>query len=296
MSLEDLDQILPKLVDNGIPGGAHEEFLFHDLDDKQRATQLIALLVWHGYLPMGGMGMLLAKIHLNRTGLKPGDVHIGRKTRRRAKGFVLTVDTAWDEVVRGIQEHTWTNTKGDCWLTSDLASLYKAVNNLPADQRRGVAFHSVELRHAASGRVVAGEIGYTCGSCYSSATGFCLKEEFPGVGAVQLSALGRLLHCSGFRFWDLGMELGYKLELGCKTVARKEWAANIRQLRDISCKLESPVGAGGDAHHLLCDERSGDRCSSDKACEGGRPMGEVTAGVSSTQFSNQRRVSAAVAA
>lgn len=250
MPLEDLDNILPQLVDRGLPDGG--EFLAADLDSDERTAELITLLVWHGYLPMGGMGMLLAKIHRKRCVFNPKDIHIAKKVRKKAKGFHLTVNSAWELVVAHIQDLTWTSKKGDCWLTDQLANAYQAVGSraeISKWHRGGVAFHSIELWHSASGDLVAGEIGYTCGSIYSSCTGFTQKDKYPGLGSVQLAALGRWLTKSGFELWDLGMELDYKLELGGKMVQRSEWARLQRSLRGRpAIKLCSPSSSEeGDA-------------------------------------------------
>jgi len=243
--------MLPQLVDQGLPGGG--EFLVCDLGDQRRAAQIVALLVYHGFLPMGGMGMLLPKIHKARCILPPAKVHVGRKTRRRAKGFRMTVDTAWAVVVANIQEHTFTHHKGDCWLSDELATVYEAVQQLPEAERRNVSFHSVEIWHCESGNLAAGEIGYTCGSCYSSCTGFCLKDEYPGAGSAQLGALGRWLARCGYQLWDLGMELDYKIALGGVMVSRKEWADRVRQTRsDAVARLRPPAeDAESDVFSLL---------------------------------------------
>mmetsp|Transcript_5283 Transcript_5283/g.12728 ORF Transcript_5283/g.12728 Transcript_5283/m.12728 type:complete len:294 (-) Transcript_5283:101-982(-) len=248
LELADLNRILPILVDDGLPDGG--EFLIAEIGRGERTPALIALLVWHGYLPMGGMGMLLPKIHRARCVLKPQDVHCGRKTRRRAKPFRLTIDQAWPAVIAGIQEHTFTSQKGDCWLSTELAEAYEAVNSLDEKLRHGVAFHSVELWHSETGELVAGEIGYTCGTIYSSCTGFTLKEKHPGAGSVQLVALGQWLLMSGYAVWDLGMELDYKLELGGSVIPRKEWAARVRHLRTESATLASPSEGDADAFAL----------------------------------------------
>lgn len=248
MSLDDLNEVLPRLVDEGLPGGG--EFLVANLEGDEHTAGLIALLIWHGFLPMGGNGMLLPKIHKERCVLPPSEVHIGRKVRRRAKGFRLTVDTAWPLVVDSIQRHTFTSHKGDCWLSDQLARCYESVNQLDPAVSRGAAFHSVELWHEASGHLVAGEIGYTCGAIYSSCTGFTLKDEYTGAGSVQMAALARWLERSGFQLWDLGMELDYKIELGGRMIPREEWAKRIRAARSLAVSLASPHDADADAVSL----------------------------------------------
>lgn len=254
MSLADLDRALPQLVDHGLPDGG--EFLVAEISDDERTPAIIALLVWHGFLPMGGMGMLLPKIHQSRCVFEPAHVHLGRKVRRRAKGYHLSVDQAWPLVVRSIQKLTFTKKKGDCWLTDELANAYQAVGDLSDEQRRGVSFHSVELWHTATGELVAGEIGYTCGSVYSSCTGFAMKDEYNGSGSIQLVALARWLDRCGFTVWDLGMELDYKLELGGRPVPRSEWARRIRGARGDAALLRLPEGDEADAYSLVCQPDS----------------------------------------
>jgi len=250
MALLILERRLPVIVDGGL--GPGREFLAADLRDDERTPQLIALLIWHGFLPMGGRGKLKPKIHLVRCVMEPRSVHVGRKVRRRSKGFHLTVDTAWGAVVGSIQRLTYTRAPGDCWLTDELAHAYAQVGSRSGKWHRGgVVFHSVELWHTASGELVAGEVGYTCGSVYSSCTGFSRKESFPGTGSVQLAALGRWLEACGFAIWDLGMDMEYKREIGGRLVPREEWARQIRQRRHEEALLASPEDAQGDAFALL---------------------------------------------
>jgi len=249
-SLEKLDQLLPSWVDKGLPRGG--EFIGAELAEDQRTSAIIALLVWHGFLPMASHGSLLGKLHRERTVMAPGDAHVGRKVRRRAKEYHMTVDTAWPDVVKSVQQHTFTNQKGDCWLSDRLANTYRNVSRLSDKLRHGVTFHSVELWHSASGALVAGDIGYTCGSVYSSCTGFALKDEHSGAGTVHLAALGKWLQKCGFSHWDLGMEMPYKIELGGHVVSRKQWAELVRRTRENQApQLTSPVGDEGKASVLL---------------------------------------------
>eukprot|EP00401_Gymnodinium_catenatum_P064000 CAMPEP_0117545656 /NCGR_PEP_ID=MMETSP0784-20121206/46209_1 /TAXON_ID=39447 /ORGANISM="" /LENGTH=637 /DNA_ID=CAMNT_0005342513 /DNA_START=67 /DNA_END=1978 /DNA_ORIENTATION=+ len=236
----DLDHVLASVADTG--KGLSGEFLASPLD-RHHSPALIALAVWHGFLPMGASddrGYLLLKLHRQRCVLEPKEVHVGRKQRKSASRFRLSVDEAFAEVVRETQARTFTRDPGDNWLAVDLAEMYAAVQRLPDVARKGVTFHSIELWHRTSGRLVAGEIGYTVGSIYSSCTGFALKEEYPGAGTLQLAALGRWLHECGFRVWDLGMSLPYKLELGAQPQPRRAWVACVRQLRGLRTTLVSP--------------------------------------------------------
>ncbi|CAK8995164.1 unnamed protein product [Durusdinium trenchii] len=253
LSLEDLDQILPQIVDQGLPDGG--EFVVANLNEGERTAALVAVLVWHGFLPMSGgrrkVGLLLGKLHINRCVLEPQKTHLGKKVRKRAKAFRLTVNKAWPEVVRKIQELTYTSAPGDCWLTDQVVKAYQGVEKLGPRWRRNIRFLSVELWHAETKELVAGEIGYTCGSVYSSCTGFTSKDQYPGAGTVQLAALGAWLAKQGFQLWDLGMEIDYKLELGGRMVPRAEWAQKVRELRTLAIPLETPLGDEGSAPKLL---------------------------------------------
>lgn len=236
----DTDAILTMALDTGkfLQDG---EWLMSRLS-PEHTPMLIAKAAWHGYLPMfeKRSSIVLLKIHKSRCMLAPGSVHIGRHSRKKAAQFRISVDEAFDEVVKAVQEHTFTARPGDCWLSDKFAEMYKAVNILPDSVRRGVSFHSVELWHKETGKLAAGEIGYIVGGIYSSCTGFALKEIFPGSGTLQLVALGKLLEKCGFHLWDLGMEMDYKKELGGIMQPRALWIASVRQLREVPASISSP--------------------------------------------------------
>ena len=198
----------------------------------------VAELCYHGFVPMaelvlGGQCVLLPKLHSQRCILRFDELHVPRKSRKRAGAFHLTMDTCFDDVVRGCQTQ-----HGDgCWLHAQLIAVFRALHDvapltdevdgaavaaparcrppLPAEMYRGVRFHSFELWHA--GELVAGELGYSVGASYTSLSGF---YSVASAGTVQCIATAKVLQERGYLFWDLGMELPYKLQLGARCVPR----------------------------------------------------------------------------
>ncbi len=79
--------------------------------------------------------------------------------------------------------------------------------------------------------MVAGDLGVSVGGSYVSLTGWRGEKE-DGAGTVLLVALGRLLASRGFKMWDFGMTMDYKLSLGAKTVPRKEFVSRLHATRE----------------------------------------------------------------
>lgn len=193
-----------------------------------------------GYIPMGLMvgprEFLLVKCHTRRCVLRFEDLHIGRSTRRRARGLRIRTDHDFDRcLAETVEFHP------ERWLTDLLCQSLRVLHREPA---HGIAMHSVEIF---SGRqLVAGEIGYTCGTAYTSLSGFHRES---GTGSVQLACLGRALAAGGFSFWDLGMEVEYKLRLGARMLAREEFmdsycAAGARETLELSIDADCAALVG----------------------------------------------------
>lgn len=280
----DLETVLQLIVEH-----YEEEFLFSPFS-KDASPAFVAALIWHGFLPMAhsSRSYMLPKIHRERCVIKPAEVHVGRQARKRAKQYRLTVDKAWGEVVTAVQRHTFTRRPGDNWLCQELVDAYEGVKALPEEQRRGVSFHSIELWHIETGTLAAGEIGYSVGGVYTSATGFCLKEGFSGAGTVQLAVLGRWLAKCGFELWDLGMVMDYKRELGVTVVPRKEWIRRLHEFRERRCSLTSPGENDPSLPELLGRELAGsaamevDAQTSKAAKPGSRDYGNLDENVPCT--------------
>ncbi|KAG9410482.1 hypothetical protein AC1031_018521 [Aphanomyces cochlioides] len=187
----------------------------------------IAHIMHVGFLPIAtkarGDCYLLPKLHENRCVMDPRDLHIPKQIRKKAKGYRLTINQAFDQVVAGCHEQ-----HGEEWLYPPVVQAFRElmpgipVNNVT------IKLHSIELWKDTT--LVAGELGYCNGAMFTSLTGF-FAPGTNGAGTMQLYVLGALLHISGFQMWDLGMSIDYKLKLGAKDIPRREFVKAVYDLR-----------------------------------------------------------------
>lgn len=177
------------------------------------------------------------------------NIRVSSKTRKRAKKYTVTVNQDFDGVVAAcVKQH------GESWLHPPMRDLLRALaKGGYKGRQRGLCFgvHSIELWDS-NKRLVAGDLGYTVGGCYTSMTGF----RAPGTqsaGTVQLVATAALLRRLGFSFWDLGMVMKYKTDLGGTTVTRDQYVDRFIAVRDKSdCELRE--GKGVSARALIDSE------------------------------------------
>jgi hypothetical protein len=106
----------------------------------------------------------------------------------------------------------------------------------PIRQSCRIRLYSVECWNT-DGVLVAGELGYTVGSCYTSLTGF---SNTSSAGSVQLAALGSQLVQQGFTLWDLGMDMEYKRKLGATLMPRRDFVRHVQSVRCHYVPLEVP--------------------------------------------------------
>mmetsp|Transcript_35488 Transcript_35488/g.111008 ORF Transcript_35488/g.111008 Transcript_35488/m.111008 type:complete len:385 (-) Transcript_35488:81-1235(-) len=177
-------------------------------------ADFLAALMYEGYLPMAEMTkegpakfVLLPKMHHQRCILKFEDLHVRKKLRKRSSRFEITCDRAFDEVVQGcLRQH------GENWLYPPFISVLKEI--LERGGINGVRIHSFELWE--NGTMVAGEMGYSVGGCYTSLSGFYTVKS---AGSVQCIGTAKLLQQAGAAFWDLGMTLKYKVKHAASAAA-----------------------------------------------------------------------------
>jgi Leu/Phe-tRNA-protein transferase len=216
---------------------------------------LIGQLMMEGFLPIAcGDTLCLPKLHEHRCIIHPlaTNLHVAKSTRKKSKAFRITLNQAFDRVVRECQRQ-----HGDvCWLYPKLVQAFRALLAAPymAQQQQQssssslsnagrvtvdnrlipVRVHSIEVWNDSTGELAAGELGYTVGAIYTSLTGFTRQDS---AGSVQLIALGRLLQQCGFAVWDLGMAMDYKASLGCQDVPRTTFLRLLHEHRTVDTSL-----------------------------------------------------------
>lgn len=213
-------------------------------------------LLFHGFLPIctrippTPLFVLLPKLHRKRCVLRRiAGLHVDRGAKKRSRRYNLTVNASYPDVVLGcIEQH------GESWLWPPMRDALQALwhsgcadDMIDASAANAsskplpVRLKSIEL-WTEDKRLVAGELGYTCGSLYTSLTGFYNE---PGTGTVQMLALAGLLVRHRFQCWDLGMGMGYKERLGAQDIDRGEFIALQRVLRcDESALMPSVISEG----------------------------------------------------
>jgi len=189
--------------------------------------------------------ILMPRLHLIRSALFFENLHIKKSIRRFLNRYELKADVEFERILdRCVEKH-----KSD-WLTPPLVESIKKIRanhdsaNGYAD---GVACGALEsgLESALKGgrlppsakaypasfalyregKLVAGEFGIVCGKVYTSYSGF---YDEANAGTVQIILAARHLREQGFSFFDLGMPLDYKNDLGAVNISAEEFVRLFR--------------------------------------------------------------------
>lgn len=202
-----------------------------------------------GFLPIACPGILLPKLHNERCVIRlPGRLHTSKSVRKKSKRFCMTINKSFDEVVANCHRQHGSH----CWLYPELVAAFRSIhqresgypaivnvtNSDPPEKALcQVRMYSIEV-WSDEDELVAGELGYTVGSIYTSLTGFTAQDS---AGSVQLAALGKLLIQSNFEVWDLGMEMEYKVGLGAEVMPRDEFVETVHRVRRCQRQLRLPT-------------------------------------------------------
>ena len=210
-------------------------------------------LMFSGFLPIctdlsDSLYCLLPKLHRRRAVMNistDSNLHVSRKVRKHAHKYRLFVNRDFEAVVDGIKEQHGES----CWLFPPLVNALTdlALSKFELPKECPVGIFSIELYTVDDDRLVAGEIGYTVGSIYTSMTGFYRDS---GSGSIQLAALGGLLKRRHFSVWDFGMMMQYKRDLGCREIPRSEFIDTLRRERNKRVCLKPSIGQDGDDDYM----------------------------------------------
>ncbi len=151
-----------------------------------------------------------------RAVLWPHALHLGRSARRtlRRAGFSITVDRAFDRVVRecaaprAMSEGTW--------ITPEMLTAYEAMH-------RAGHVHSIECWQGE--RLVGGLYGVVIGAIFSGESMFCHTDEASRAAMAHLCALG-------FELIDCQVPNPHLTRLGAVSIPRIEFLALLEDLRD----------------------------------------------------------------
>ena len=209
---------------------------------------VVCQLMAEGFLPIATQCLLLPKLHQHRCVIHlPNDLRISKSARKKSKRYRPSFNQALDRVVEGCRQQHGVN----CWLLPQLVEAFALIHqNGPqgmlthvydssssVERLCPVRLYSMELWDDDSGHLVAGELGYTVGSIYTSLTGFTTQDS---AGSVQLLVLGRILSRCGFKLWDLGMDMAYKQTLGSTLMPREEFVSFVHRVRIEDAHLTLP--------------------------------------------------------
>ena len=170
--------------------------------------------------------IMLPKLHLVRSALFFGNLHVKRSVKSSLSRYELRFDTDFEIIINKCLE-----IHGNGWLTPSLVETLfilretgpkKTTNPIIAPEvfPRPVSFGLYQ-----DGELRAGEFGVICGRVYTSYSGY--KEE-NNAGTVQMILMIRALEKAGFAFLDFGMPLDYKTKLGALDISPEEFTGLFR--------------------------------------------------------------------
>jgi len=208
------------IIDIMLETGYSEEFCVA----KDFSPEFIAGLMEAGFLVMSvavsffdeePVSILLPKLHLTRSVLFFENLHIKKSIRRYLDRYELCFDESFDVIVnRCLEMH------GDGWLTPPLIDAIKFI------RRGNFNVRPVSFALYRDGKIVAGEFGIAADRVYTSYSGYYDESN---AGTVQLIKTAEYLRDNGYAFFDLGMPLDYKTDLGASNISAEEFVAIFRQ-------------------------------------------------------------------
>ena len=164
--------------------------------------------------------ILLPKLHIERSALFFENLRVKKSIRRYLGSYELKADAEFNRVIdRCVEKH------GGDWLTPPLVDRVKKIRELSLNQSAAGPCPVSFALYNRSGELAAGEFGVVRGRVYTSYSGF---YEESNAGTVQLILTAHYLRDNGFSFFDLGMPLDYKSDLGAVNISADEFTRLFR--------------------------------------------------------------------
>jgi len=196
--------------------------------------------------------VLLPKLHLVRSALFFENLHIKKSIKRRLGQYELKTDVEFEYILdRCVEKH------GADWLTPPLVESLKKIKRGVGNRELGmgsgewgigskeqeikkddslILFKNVYPTSFAvyrNGKLAAGEFGVVCGKVYTSYSGFYEEDN---AGTVQIILTTRYLQEHGYLFFDMGMPLDYKTDLGSVDISPGDF---VKLFRSVSFNIGS---------------------------------------------------------
>ncbi len=180
----------------------------------------------HGVFPWYGPGQPILWWAPNpRLVLYPADLHVSRSLAKviRNGGFMLTLDTAFSEVISGCAESR--PGQSGTWITPEMRKAY-------IDLHHSGHAHSVECWYG--GELVGGLYGVAIGRVFFGESMFARRSNASKVAFV---ALVRQLQRWGFRLIDCQVYTDHLASLGARGITRQTFS----EILSHECDRPGPV-------------------------------------------------------
>jgi Leu/Phe-tRNA-protein transferase len=221
-----------EIVDVMLETGYNEEFCIANDFNAEFVARLMeaGFLVMSMYLlesieagSVSGNYILLPKLHLERSALFFENLHVKKSIRRLLNRYELKPDVEFERIIeKCVEKH------GADWLTPPLVECIKKIRHTCYTDSvpPGKTAYPSSFALYCEGRLVAGEFGIICGKVYTSYSGFYDEDNS---GTVQLILTTRYLQQHGFLFFDLGMPMDYKTDLGAVNINPEDFVKLFRK-------------------------------------------------------------------
>jgi len=155
------------------------------------------------------------------------ELHVSRSLRRtlRSRRFSVTLDTAFEAVIRGCAEPR--DDEAGTWITREMLAAYEAL---------AARHHAHSVEAWIDGRLVGGLYGVACGRMFYGESMFSRVAD---ASKVALAALARQLQRWGFELIDCQMSTTHLASLGAREIARAEFIRNVVRLTILPA-IEAP--------------------------------------------------------